>query len=555
MDYYLKSGAGAIVYANRAWSLGEKMVPATGDASSNSDIARAWVWEVTTAGTSSATPTWPASVTQDSTTVTEAGGVVWTARRPGWANASTRSWAFATIYARYASLAMAAGDRLFVSGNHNEQWPSGVYQMPFAAATLAGPCLVIGADDSQADPASMTRADTGIVAGPDNVQVSGFGLYARDIHLKAAVGSGSNRYLQLNEGLVDGATLHVYEYCRLEIANTHADGCLWPSNADSFDPRRTVFNDCLFKFGAAGQNIECCAITDINGGGLTVDSAQITDLFPPFVRNPGGSDGSFVVITGFDLSRAAQGLNIFEDSADHHIGGGYRVVLRGCKMPDGWDGALFGSDPVIEEQCELYGCSDSLGNKWRYWVQGVAGQMRDDATFYRLGGAEDEDGTPFSIKLATSANAHYPARTLETPEFSRRFPGTNLEVAAWTPGGNVTVTFEVLHDAQGSGTGGRLTDGELWIEAQYLGESGSPLGVFLSSAKGASSSDPFGDYFASAADLADSTEHWITTGMSSPLRQKVAITLAPEEKGYLQLKVHLAKASSTVYVCPRAKVT
>src|SRR6188508_3468017 len=99
-SFYLKSGAGAIEYSNRAWTLGEKMVPARADNSTNFAVARKWVWEVTTAGTSSATPAWPAvSATQDVTTVTEAGGVIWTARKPGFSTGSTASWAFAGINA------------------------------------------------------------------------------------------------------------------------------------------------------------------------------------------------------------------------------------------------------------------------------------------------------------------------------------------------------------------------------------------------------------------------------------------------------------------------
>jgi hypothetical protein len=168
-------------------------------------------------------------------------------------------------------------------------------------------------------------------------------LYVADTHLRAAVGHASDRDLQLNAFLGGGASLHTYDRCTLEIANSAADGAILPLNSDEFDPQRVVFNDCRFKFGGAGQRIECGGIVDINGGGLTADSAQITGLFPATHVNPGGEDGSYVVVTGFDLSRAAQGLNIFDGSSDHHMGGGSRVVLRDCKMPDNWNGALFGS--------------------------------------------------------------------------------------------------------------------------------------------------------------------------------------------------------------------
>jgi Tfp pilus assembly protein PilV len=80
---YRAESANVTVYlANRAWTLGEFMYPAISDASANVDVARGYAWEVTTAGTSTGTPAWPASVTVGTTTATQ-NAVVWTARGPG----------------------------------------------------------------------------------------------------------------------------------------------------------------------------------------------------------------------------------------------------------------------------------------------------------------------------------------------------------------------------------------------------------------------------------------------------------------------------------------
>lgn len=64
---------------NQAWALGDMMYPHPTDTSTDVAVARGYAWEVTTAGTSNGTPTWPASVTVDVTTVTQ-NGVVWIAR-------------------------------------------------------------------------------------------------------------------------------------------------------------------------------------------------------------------------------------------------------------------------------------------------------------------------------------------------------------------------------------------------------------------------------------------------------------------------------------------
>jgi len=550
VDYYLKSGAGAIIYSNRAWSNGEKMVPTTADVSSNVDVARCWVWEVTTAGTSTGTPTWPASVTQDSTTVTQ-NGVVWTARRPGWQNASTRNWAFATIYLQYAALAMAAGDRLFASQAHSESWPEAVFAhtVDFVNSTILQPCQVFCVNDAQTDPTLMARATGATVAAQQMLNISANGLAVSDFTLQSAMNHASNRDVQLAAN-ADGfaGICQVYERCTLQIGNNADDATIAPLMNDHFAPIRSILNDCLFRFGGVNQYIECAGGTEINGGGLHASSAAIDTLF-----RSTQSDGTYMIMTGFDLSGAAQDLYLFDGaSLDTHIGGG-RVIVRECRMPNNWNGGLFRNQLDHETVIELYNCSDALGNKWRLWNHGLAGNVRDDTTVYRPGGASDY-GVSFSLKMSSSAYAKYPVTALATPEQARRFPGTQAEVAAWSAGTSITLEMEIIHDSQGSGTGGRLTDEEIWIEAQFLGASGFPLGKFLTSTKGASSTVPFGDYFTSASTPADSVDNWVQSGMTTPRKQILSITFAPQEKGFVQYRVCLAKASATVYVCPRTTV-
>lgn len=67
-----------VLMANRAWALGEFMVPSPADGSANASVAAGYLWEVTTAGTSTGTPVWPATVTLGQTV--NQNGVVWTAR-------------------------------------------------------------------------------------------------------------------------------------------------------------------------------------------------------------------------------------------------------------------------------------------------------------------------------------------------------------------------------------------------------------------------------------------------------------------------------------------
>jgi hypothetical protein len=44
---------------------------------------------------------------------------------------------------------------------------------------------------------------------------------------------------------------------------------------------------------------------------------------------------------------------------------------------------------------------------------------------------------------------------------------------------------------------------------------------------------------------------WTTTGLSSPVKQKMESTFTPQEKGTYIARVCLGRASTTLYVCPK----
>lgn len=179
----------------------------------------------------------------------------------------------------------------------------------------------------------------------------------------------------------------------------------------------------------------------------------------------------------------------------------------------------------------MYNCDDGDTN-YRLWIEEPFGNVKDETTLVRTGGASDGT-TPLSWKMTTGAEAKWPINYLATDE-----------IVIWneTTGSAITATVEILHDSATN-----LTDREIWLEASYLGDASYPLGTPIS--------DRAADILASAADQADSSETWTTTGMTNPNTQKLSVTFTPQQKGYVSLTVHLAKASYTVYVCPKVAVT
>jgi hypothetical protein len=93
----------------------------------------------------------------------------------------------------------------------------------------------------------------------------------------------------------------------------------------------------------------------------------------------------------------------------------------------------------------------------------------------------------------------------------------------------VTVTVEASGAAHGR------SNSEIWIEVEYLGTSGVPLGSFATSGTA--------DQLAAGTPYTASSEVW--GGSTTPF--KMSVTFTPQEKGPITIRVMAAKASTTFY--------
>jgi hypothetical protein len=108
----------------------------------------------------------------------------------------------------------------------------------------------------------------------------------------------------------------------------------------------------------------------------------------------------------------------------------------------------------------------------------------------------------------------------------------------------VTLTVEIVHDSQGAGTGSAFQNDELALEVWYAGTSGYPQYVKSTSAKS--------NLVGTASDYTSSSETWTTTGLTTPIKQKLSVTFTPQEAGEIIWKIVGFKASKTFYYCPDA---
>ena len=164
-------------------------------------------------------------------------------------------------------------------------------------------------------------------------------------------------------------------------------------------------------------------------------------------------------------------------------------------------------------------------------IHTYAGVIVSETTYVMTGGAND--GTNgISWKLVSGADTEWPVEVIETDEIVR-----------WneTTGSAITVTVNTLTDNV------TLTDVDIELEIQYLGTSGRPLGTFTSSGNT--------NTLSSGTSLTTTSETWVTSGLGTPVKQKMVLTFTPQEKGFIHAKVRLFKASTTVYVDPKLVVT
>jgi hypothetical protein len=524
-SYFVKSGSGVLVLSNRAWSLGERMVPTRTDASSNAALARNYVWEVTTAGTSNGTPTWSASVTADSTTVTQ-NGVVWTARKPGYSSGSTVNWTFATISLEYlaqsAATILAAGDRIYFSQNHNySAGASLVYTLP---GTAAAPNELLCVDDSVTSGFTLT---TGAL---ETVTAGNFTTTIAGAHNLSGVSFTNAGTSNTNGFILSTGSDTPQNYESMQFLVTGGGG---------ITSRINIGNTSNLSNGPIRFRNVDVKLTSTNGK-LQLNGAGFEWLGGSFLS--GGSGGELIcrstvnigkcqraIIEGVDYTNCAAGTNLTSQ-----VDSGAYIKLLNIKTPASWSGAPHSGTPTAGGRVEVIN-ADNADTHGQVWIDDSQGTVRKETTIVKNGGATD-GSDQFSYKMVSNSLANF-----FSPLRSQIISFPNAVV-----GSSITVTINTIHSSIGAGSGGALQDDQIWLEARYLGTSGYPIGSRITDSKT--------NVLSTAADQASSSATWASSP-STPLGNDISVTFTPREIGVVQLFVCLAKPSATAYFDPDPVIT
>lgn len=258
------------------------------------------------------------------------------------------------------------------------------------------------------------------------------------------------------------------------------------------------------------------------GGGFASGSYAITQL----LAFPTSAMVDFVM-DGADLSALPSNMPITAN------GGAGRAILKNCKMPPSWSGALFSNSCAINQTVEMYNC-DSGATNYRIYIGQYAGTLRESTAVVKSGGATD-GVTAMSWSITTNANCKPPdnggpPQTLLTPE-----------IAYWNEaiGVQVTLSVDVLADTS------PLTSSEAWLEVSYLGDAASPKSspaITRTKLGGAAVAHP------------SSAAAW-SGGPASSQVQKLQFAFTPRMKGLIMVRVRIARPSATVYVDPTVTVS
>jgi hypothetical protein len=144
-----------------------------------------------------------------------------------------------------------------------------------------------------------------------------------------------------------------------------------------------------------------------------------------------------------------------------------------------------------------------------------------------IGGAGSDGTTPYSHKIVTSSTG--PSSTLGFFE--------SFNILKWNSvTGSVTVNIALISSAS-------LNNNEIWMEVQYLGDSGSPLGSETNTL-------PATVLTTAAAVPTDATNSW-HNAPGTPQQQILSATFTVNQVGWIRGIVRIAKTSKTLWINPQ----
>lgn len=415
------------------------------------------------------------------------------------------TWADAKATLAGALAVCAAGDTVYVSHVHAEETAGNVTLTSPGVST--NPVHIICVNDGAEPPTAL--ATTATVQANGYLYLNG-SVYAYGItFISNVVGAA---LIQITTA---AASWQKLENCILKFAGSHASNYFdlysGTANANYIELVGTSLH-----FGNVANYVRCSTnIVWKDSTALTNTSAIPTTLFTSAntLRNPS------VRVSGVDLSGMTGGSLV-----NAALNQSAAFEFRNCRIHANTTPTTGTAIGLPGTTVRMVNCDDGDTN-YTYSKTTPTGTETEETTIVRVSGASDGT-TSLGRKMVSSNLAAFVSPMISDP------------VVIWsnTSGSEKTATVEIVND------GATLTDAEVWLEVEYLGTSGSSQSSFARDSKAG--------ILATAADQATSDASWTTTGLTSPVKQKLEVAFTPQEKGPVFARVHLAKANTTLYYDP-----
>lgn len=419
--------------------------------------------------------------------------------------ANGTSWANAYLTLALAFTGSAAGDDFWISEDHSEQL--GVVNTLLCPGTITAPCRIICVNHAgSVPPVSADLATTAVIGttGAFNLTFTSSTtanyFYAYGIIWKTGSGSSiGNQVWAVNKV--------TFENCSFQLNSTAATSAhMIGTGTGAAD---ITFMNCTWVFGASGQAL--------NGRGGKVKfiggSVAATGTLPTNViaQTSGTFTTTNFLFDSVDLSTLT-GKAIIAGTATASI-----IQLVNCKLAASY---ILGTVPTGNQITSLI-ISDNGSANTNQQILMYGGTLTTELTNVRSGGASDGT-TPISWKIASNGNN------------KRQIPIETFQIVvpnALT--GSRTASIEIANNTSA------LTTADIWVELEYLGTSGFPIGTFLSSG--------IVDPLAAGVTITSSSATW---GGTLSNKQTISFAVTPSLAGLIRATVKIAKASFTLYIDP-----
>lgn len=438
---------------------------------------------------------------------------------------ATGKWTAPAARISHLLTIVAPGDTIYVGHTHAATTTSNIISFP-SPGTAANPVSIIcvqrftGPFDisafSIAPPTQLATTGSESQNRTGDFSFSGF-AYVYGLTFSANA-SNSTTNISFNSNNPWAWTL---ENCVLSIPSTNTLSRINVGiNSSSLDNAKLTLINCMLRFGSTSQLMSVNSTLEWLGGGLHPSSTVPTTLASTTI---GVSQN--ILIRGVDLSPFGVSRNLFNVS----LAAPHRIQVENCKLGSSVNlalGAVVGPGGTNLRVVN----SDSAGTNYRYFRRDYTGSIFHGTNIYRVGGATDGT-TPVCRSMISSANTKF------------FLPLTSDPIYLWNEvtGVEQSVVIEILSD------GITLTDEDVWLEIEFLGSATHPRSSFASDRKLT--------ILSTAVNKESSNATWVTTGISSPVTQRLRTNFTAAMAGFVSCVVCLARPSTTLYFCPKPEIS